>query len=162
MTRILTAVLIAFCIFVAYSWYSTRNTDGFDINSQTYEPADVYLPPSQPSNVITPGGPSAPNQLSPKHEVVVIPEEKPFDPQSENYESADMPETLRHPERAFGPGMVNDETSQAVESGTASFAHMATTKAYQTFGPEFAQNGGSFMGEVIANDSSVELSYSSV
>jgi hypothetical protein len=34
-------------------------------------------------------------------------------------------------------------------------------ESYQTFGPEFAQNGGTFLDNgVIANDSSVDMSYS--
>jgi hypothetical protein len=88
-------------------------------------------------------------------------EETPYDTQENTFESAQIPERLRHPERSFSPGYVNDETSTAVASGVASYSAAATRKAEQTFGPEFVQNGGQFMeGGVTANDDSLSVSYS--
>jgi hypothetical protein len=161
--RIGISILIAFILFAAYSWYTT-NKEGFDINSQSYEEVHVYTPPVEaPSNrVVASGGPSAPNQLPPPGPPVVVSEERPFDPQTPVYESAELPEKLRHPERMFGPGLQNDDVQTAVAAGTASYASQETQKAHQTFGPEFAQNGGLFMGEVMANDTSLKNDYSSV
>ena len=88
-------------------------------------------------------------------------EETPYDTQENTFESAQIPERLRHPERSFSPGYVNDETGTAVASGVASYSAAATRKAEQTFGPEFVQNGAQFMeGGVTANDDSLSVSYS--
>jgi hypothetical protein len=90
---------------------------------------------------------------------VIVQEERPFDPQEQNHESASIPENIRYPERMYGPGLNNDETRTAVTAGIAS---EVTQQSNQIFGPEFAQNGGNFMGEVFANDTSVETNYSAI
>ena len=161
--KIFTAVLLAVLAYAAYSWWSTRSVDPFDINSQQYAEATAQAPPVEASltRVVSPGGPGAPNQKAPTSEAVYMPEETPYDPQAQPYESATIPERLRHPERMFGPGLVNEDTDTAVAAGTASYATQKTMESYQTFGPEFAQNGGAFLENgVVANDSSVDLSYS--
>ncbi len=164
--RILTAVFITLVLYGIYSWWSTRNYDGFDINSQQYQPAEVYYPKVEApvDRVVAPSGPASPAQAPPRQmPTMVMPEERPYDPQAENYESAEMPERLRHPERMFGPGIVGDQVTNAVASGIASEAQQVTENAYQTFGPEFATNGGSFLENgVMANDSDMPTSYSSV
>lgn len=165
--RIVAAVVLAFLLFAAYSWYTTKGTyDGFmDLNKQHYAPAEVEEPPVEASltRIVSPGGPSAPNQRPPRDiSATVAMDERPFDPQDDTYESAEIPERLRHPERMFGPGLENTTTDDAVAAGTASYAQQATDQAYQTFGPEFAQNGGTFMDGIIANDTSINQSYSSV
>jgi hypothetical protein len=161
--RILVAVLITVIIYAIYSWYSTPiDSFAIDINSQYYAEAETTEPPIEASltRVVAPAGPSPPNQASPEPPVR-MPEESPFDPQEQSYESSDIPERLRHPERMFGPGLVNDQTSVASESGIASQAHVVTQNSFQQFGPELAQNGGSFLdGGVIANDSTLPTSYS--
>jgi hypothetical protein len=159
--RVVSAVLLAFLIFAVYSWYTTRSQDeGFDINSQQYEPAPPeHVPVQMPVQVVAPAGPSSPTQLSRKPPTVVQ-DERPFDPQEQDYESADHPERLRHPERMFGPGIMNDSVEPV--PGVASYASQVTEDAHQTFGPEFAQNGGNFMGDVAANDTSLKTGYSSV
>lgn len=98
--------------------------------------------------------------LQPKVRVSPPKEEVPFDKDESTYESAQIPERLRHPERSFSPGFVNDETGTAVASGVASYSAGVTRKAEQAFGPEFVQNGGQFMGGVTANDDSLAVSYS--
>jgi hypothetical protein len=156
-SRIVVAVLLAFITFAVYSWWSTRNHDGFH--------GLVSLENEEPSQgLVAPAGPAAPAQAPPREApAVIMPEETPFDPQAEVHEDASMPDRLRHPDRAFGPGLVNEDTEAAVAAGTASYASEKTGEAYQTFGPEFAQNGGMFMENgVSANDVSVDQSYSSV
>ena len=165
--RIVAAVVLSFLLFAVYSWFTTRGTyDGFmDLNKQQYESAIVEEPPVEASltRIVSPGGPSAPNQRPSRQSTAsVAMDERPFDPQEENYESAELPERLRHPERMFSPGLDNTTTEDAVAAGTASYAQQATDQAYQVFSPEFAQNGGTFMDGIVANDISVNQSYSSV
>jgi len=164
-TRITVAVVTAFVIYALYSWYSIPQYDGFDINSQKYSepnlPAPVPLPVREPAPMAA-GGPNSPGQQAPNQRVVV-PEEEPYDPQDQTYESADHPERLRHPERLYGPGLEQDDSVTAVESGIASKSYQQTMNAYQSFGPEFAQNGGAFMENgVVANDTLMNSEYSSV
>ena len=159
--RVVTSVAVAFLIFALYSWYTTRTqNEGFDINSQQYAEAPPPSPVAiSPERIVAPAGPGAPSQLS-KKSVVIVQDEKPYDPQDKGYESADLPERLRHPERMFGPGITNDGTEPT--EGVASYASQVTEDAHQTFGPEFAQNGGNFMSGVMANDTSLKTDYSSV
>ena len=157
--RIVSSVLAALVIFAVYSWYTTQ-TEGFDINSQVYEQPEPPLPVIRlPELQVAPAGPNSPNQLS-KKGPVVIQEERPFDPQEQDHESADIPQRLRNPERMFGPGLVNEATEPV--DGIANYASRVTEDAHQVFGPEFAQNGGDFMSGVMANDTSMKTDYSSV
>jgi hypothetical protein len=163
--RIVTAVFITLVLFAIYSWYSTRITpEGFDINSQQYAPAEIYHPAQVvEERAVIPGGPNTPNQLAaPTAPPVIMREETPYDPLAETHESSEIPERLRHPERMFSPGLVNEDTQTAVAAGTASYASQVTQDARQVFGPEFAQNGGDFMDGVMANDLTLKNEYSSV
>ena len=163
-SKVLISVFIALILFGIYSWYTTRNNDGFYPENQDYAPAEVQkvLVEVPEDRVIASSGPNPPNQES-RALPQIMSEESPFDPQDKGYESAELPERLRHPERMFSPGMVNDETQDAIASGVASNAQQVTNSAYQTFGPEFATNGGSFLDNgVMANDSDMPTSYSSV
>lgn len=164
-TRITLAVVVAFLVYAVYSWYSIPQYDGFDINIQKYSEPNLPLPPLTahiPSRVISPAGPNSPGQKAP-NETIVVPNEEPYDPQEQSYESAEHPERLRHPERLYGPGLEQDDSVTAVESGIASNSYQQTMNAYQSFGPEFAQNGGAFMENgVVANDVSLNSDYSSV
>jgi hypothetical protein len=162
--RIATAVGIAFVLFAIYSWWTASTVDGFALMSQHYETAQTFAPPVEASKtrVISPGGPNAPNQRPPSNTTVIMPEEEPYDPMEQSHESSAIPERLRHPERMFGPGLEHTDTETAVAAGTASMSHDATMNAYQTFGPEFAQNGGLFMEGIAANDTTLPTSYSSV
>ena len=167
-TRVTLAVVVAFLAYALYSWYSIPQYDGFDINTQKYSEPNLSTPQPQPlpsakeERTITPAGPNAPGQQAP-NERVIVPEEEAFDPQADSFESAEHPERLRHPERLYGPGLEQDDSVTAVESGIASKSFQQTMNAYQSFGPEFAQNGGAFMENgVVANDTSLNSEYSSV
>jgi len=157
-TRITLAVVAAFLVYAMYSWYSIPQYDGFDIKNE----AHCSEPVMPQERIITPAGPGSPGQKAP-NERVILPEEEAFDPQADSYESAEHPERLRHPERLYGPGLEQDDNVTAVESGIASKSFQQTMNAYQSFGPEFAQNGGAFMENgVVANDTSLNSEYSSV
>ncbi len=164
--RIIIAVTVVVVLFGLYSWWTY---EGFDINSQTYGSAPIIKQAPEPmlegdNRQVTSGGPHTPNQAAPKDMPTYIqPEERPFDPQDQPYETADLPERLRHPERVYSPGLINETTEDAVASGIANNAQQITSHAYQTFGPEFATNGGAFLdGGIMANDNELPTSYSSV
>lgn len=160
MNKITIAVVVAFLIYTFYSWYSIPQYDGFDIHESVLPHAKA--PPLEASPALAPplrASPAPEPKQSLRPEMA---EEEPYDPQEQTYESADHPDRLRRPERAYGPGLEQDDTMRAVESGIASNSHEKTMNAYQTFGPEFAQNGGSFMDGVMANDTALNDEYSSV
>jgi hypothetical protein len=161
-TKITTAVVLAFVLYALYSWFSIPKYDGFDINVQQYQTVHPSPKPVSPTHVVAAGGPNTPSAAPPSTATFVPPEE-PYDPQEQPYESADHPDRLRYPERLYGPGLEQDDQTRAVESGIASNSHQKTMDAYQSFGPEFAQNGGSFMENgVMANDTALNSEYSSV
>lgn len=165
--RVVYAVVLAVILFGMYSWFSTRQgVDPF----VSYEPATASIIKTEPVEVdsseraVAPGGPASPAQAPPRSlPAHIAPEEEPYDPDEKGYESAQIPERLRHPERSFGPAVVAENTDHAIQSGIASQAAQVTTQAYQMFGPEMAQNGGSFLDNgVMANDGDIQSSYSSV
>lgn len=165
--RILIAVIITIVLYAVWSWWSVRSEEGFapfNINSQEYASELPESPPIEAKldRIIAPSGPASPSQAPPPDKSAsVVPPESPYDPQSQSFESAELPERLRHPERLYGPGLVNEDSHAAVDSGIANAAAI-TDKQFQSFGPEFAQNGGFFMDNILANDTSVPSSYSSV
>jgi len=177
--RVVVAILAAVLVYAAFSWKSVKqeekqspfSMEGYRpasrVIQQTFEPALVQAPQeADEMYAMVGGGPNAPSVGPPpatRQQIVHVTPEQPHDPSEKQYESAEVPERLRYPEKAYGPGIVNDEQRNAVESGIASDAHQITTKAYQTFGPEFVQNGGIFMGNgVMANDVEVPSNYSSI
>lgn len=175
--RVVYAVVLAIILFGVYSWFTTRNgvldpfvSAAIDVDRQMYEPATAsnnkakIVEVDSSGREVAPGGPASPAQAPPRSlPAFIAPDEQPYDPQEKGYESAQIPERLRHPERSFGPAVVADNTDHAIQSGIASQATQVTTQAYQQFGPEMAQNGGSFLDNgVMANDVDVQSSYSSV
>jgi hypothetical protein len=63
------------------------------------------------------------------------------------------------PELSFGPGVENRGVKNGPASGIAS-AKGVTSES--PFSPEFAQNGGIFMGSVTANDLTKDDRYAEV
>lgn len=106
-------------------------------------------PPQEP-RTISPGGPNPPNVVaSPEVPPTLSPDAKPSDPYDDLNMEAPIHDSMRHPERSFGPGIENTDTRRMRAAGTgSSMTHPSETP----FSPEFAQNGGGFMGEVFAND----------
>lgn len=105
--------------------------------------------PAGPERTVQPGGPTTPNARPPPMIPRVSPDAAPLDPYDNQNSAAPIEDTMRYPERSFGPGTVNDGTNRATAAGQAS---TAVSAAVSTFSPEFAQNGGSVMGGVFAND----------
>ena len=118
--------------------------------------APVYAPRD-----IASSGPNAPDTAAPSKETVIYGEPQATDPYREQQESSDIPENLRHPERAFRPPPANDMTSLAVQSGVASHTTQASNDNAQTFQTEIIQGGGEFMPGIFANDTYNDASFSS-
>jgi hypothetical protein len=111
-------------------------------------PAPIAAVSPEPPQVTMPAGPNPPSAAPPK-KVTFAPETQPRDPYDQPEGEQPMRDSLRHPERSFGPGVDNTNTRIAVDAGVASAAE-ATANA--SFSPEFAQNGGEFMSGILAND----------
>lgn len=110
-------------------------------------PAPVVLAdPPQAERTVAPAGPNAPAARAPPAAAKISPEASPVDPYESDNMQAPIKDTLTYPEMSFGPGVDNKATNKGVESGAAS------SLSTSNFSPEYAQNGGSFMGSVFAND----------
>lgn len=111
-------------------------------------PVKVELP--QEERAVAPGGPNPPNAMPPAGTPPSIsPEASPIDPYDDKNMEAPIHDSMRHPELSFGPGVDNSGMNKLATSGTGS-ARVASSES--PFSPDFAQNGGSFMGSVFAND----------
>jgi hypothetical protein len=160
--------LILLVGFVVYVFIRDRI---FDVPSAEVpkEPFEVPAPasieirqaPIYPERVVAPSGPNSPNQAPPHEQVVIHREPAPTDPYSEEQESSDIPENLRHPERSFRAPPMNDNVSIATQSGVASRKVQVSSNNTQQFEQEFIQGGGEFMPGIFANDTFDDKSYSS-
>ena len=161
--RVGLAGVLAVVVYGVVSWISLRRESfvNYKLADQSYEHAEPEKAPSPyPVRQVSPGGPAAPATRStgaPR----IVQQEEPNDPSYEGYESSDIPERLRHPEKMFGPGVIGDDTDIAAAAGVASSAEQTTARAFTTFSPEYAQNGGQFMdGGITAYDTDVPNQYS--
>jgi hypothetical protein len=84
------------------------------------------------------------------------PEVMPIDPFQDSNMETPITDSMRHPELSFGPGMDNSGIKKAVASGVMNKGALSSESP---FSPEFAQNGGQFMGTVTANDLSHDDTY---
>jgi len=113
--------------------------------------------PEQEQRTVSPGGPNPPNALSPETAPTISPEAKPIDPYDNKNMEAPIKDSMRNPELSFGPGVVNTGMNKLASSGIGS---ASVTTSESPFSPDFAQNGGSFMGSVFANDLTKDEMYS--
>lgn len=111
---------------------------------------------TEPPRTVAPGGPGAPNAIDASARATISPEVMPIDPYQDSNMEAPIHDSLRHPELSFGPGMDNSGVKKAAASGVM---NKATLSSESPFSPEFAQNGGQFMGDVTANDLSHDDTY---
>ena len=123
------------------------------INTPVIIPAPappVKVDSPQEERTVSPGGPSPPAASVPVDTPPTMsPEAKPIDPYDDRNMEAPIQDSMRHPELSFGPGVDNTSMNQLAVSGVANTRAMS---AESPFSPEFAQNGGQFMGSVFAND----------
>jgi hypothetical protein len=109
----------------------------------------VKADPPQEERVVAPAGPSPPNAQAPAAPATISPEAKPVDPYEDNNMEAPIHDSMRQPELSFGPGMDNSGMNKLATTGVGSDRVVSSESP---FSPDFAQNGGSFMGAVFAND----------
>ena len=118
-------------------------------------PAPAPAPPvkvdaPEEERTVSPGGANPPNARAPEETAPSIsPEAKPIDPYDNTNMEAPIQDSMRQPELSFGPGVDNSGMNKLATSGVGS-ARVASSES--PFSPDFAQNGGSFMGSVFAND----------
>jgi hypothetical protein len=154
--RLYASITIVLALYVGYCLYSQAEKNIVATSVETFVPVQVPVPAAADMALRI----VEQQQQVPVQRVMHVKDEAPFDPSEHVEESAQIPERLRHPERSFSPGYVNDETQNAVASGVASYSADVTARAEQTFGPEFVQNGGQFMEGIVANDDSAAVAYS--
>ena len=140
-------------VFLKAYWNKSSKKEAFQAATVAVAPASVMPAPAtapiaavspEPPQVTMPAGPNPPS-AAPSKKVTFAPETQPRDPYDQPEGEQPMRDSLRHPERSFGPGVDNTDTRIAVDAGVAS-------KNGGMFSPEFAQNGGEFMEGIGAND----------
>ncbi len=150
--------------FAVYSLLRDRLFDSVDMEpflghapvlSPAPAPVLIRQAPVYPEREITPSGPSPPSQAPPVEEMVVYGPPQASDPYQGEQESSAIPETLRHPERAYRPAPAQQHTGIAQQAGLAS--PVSSGPAMST---EMIQNGGEFMSGVFANDSFEDTAFS--
>jgi hypothetical protein len=114
----------------------------------------VAVPVSaEPPRIVAPAGPNPPNASGPTKKVSFSPEAEPTDPYDDVNGETPMRDSMRRPERSFGPGLENTGTNLSVDAGISS---RSVENAVGSFSPEFAQNGGDFMKGIGANDMTMD------
>jgi hypothetical protein len=121
---------------------------------------EIRQAPLYPERTIASSGPNPPNQNSTLGEKTIYSDPTPRDPYYEKEDSSDIPEHLRHPENAFRPPPLNNNTSIAVQSGIASQQLQVSSDGSQQFQQEMIQGGGEFMPGIFANDTFNDASFS--
>lgn len=157
--RLTLAIGLAAVAFLAYLIYNSyRTKEAFEVPA----PAPLILQPiPEPPRTVAPAGPSPPNQSPPEDMPAVrLPAPDDSDPYDETYGSSDLQDNMRYPERLFSPAPKPTNTSLAVGADLASYHEQTVSAAIQTFKPELAQNGGSFMEGIFANDTTSSPNYS--
>lgn len=163
--KVLNVIAIASLLFVGYlmlkayrpQWFNfSWNAESFNqkkvvaaapVPPIVLAPAPVVMAdPPQPERTVAPSGPNAPSARAPEAPARISPEAGPIDPYESDHMQAPIRDTVTHPELSFGPGVDNNSVKRGVESGAASVV------SNSSFSPDYAQNGGSFMGSVFAND----------
>ena len=149
--RLILGVILAIAAYFVIQYFSTEGYTNYDMVIET--PAQgpyVREPVERGSYSVSSSGPNPPNAEAPRNMPKTrSPPPEASDPYSESAEDADAPERLRHPERSFSPGIIPEQTSINEGAGLAANP-VSSPQAFQTFSPDFVQNGGSFFGTVSA------------
>ena len=156
----LAILAVIFIVYLGIVYWKSKTSVVFASEKEGFVVQTPALPVTEGYEPTVPGGPSTPSQAPPLREVIYQPEEGPRDPNAEHYESSDMPERLRHPERSFRPAPGNTETDMAMAAGIAGKPDPSQLQQAQMFNLEMAQNGGEIMPSIFANDTMAPTNYS--
>jgi hypothetical protein len=151
--RISIGILLALAAVLVIRYFSNETFTNWDSIVSIPAPAPpIREPPTQGDMDVAGGGPNPPNAAAPRMmKAQRLPPPEASDPLAETVENADAPETLRHPERSFSPGIVPEQTQIAVDAGLAGPV-ASSSQAFQQFSPDYVQNGGVLFGSVSANE----------
>jgi hypothetical protein len=144
--KVLLAIAISSLVFVGYLMVKAYRPQWFKMEPFRAPASVVHRDPVEPPRTVAPSGPNPPSVRAEPAPPKVAPEATPVDPSDSLHMETPVKDTVTHPELSFGPGPDAAATLASSHSGVAS------THSVSTFSPEFAQNGGSFMGSVFAND----------
>lgn len=152
--RISIGIVLALSAYFVVRYFSSETFTNWDSVVSTPASAPIIRePPTRGEMVVAPGGPNPPNVAAPRMmKTVRIAPPEASDPMAESLEDANAPETLRHPERSFSPGVVPEQTQIAADAGLAGPV-ANSPQAFQQFSPDYVQNGGVLFGNVSANES---------
>lgn len=151
--RLLLGFILAVSAYFISKAFSTESFVNWDNTIETPGPAPIIRePPTRGNLIVAPGGPNPPN-AAPSHRAPLTrsPPAEASDPYAETAEDANAPEQLRHPERSFSPGIIPEQTAINEEANLAG-PPVASSQAFQSFSPEFIQNGGKWFGNVSAQE----------
>lgn len=141
-------ILIGFAIYTFFTSGVTSTLEQQRPIIQQYQQEEKPLVQQQPQQ------PQQPQQ----HRQIVEQHDEP-----QQYDNHEMPQkmagemdTMRHPEYMFRPAPENNNVNIAAESGSASMISQM-----QQYRPDFVQNGGEFMDNVIPASAMDDMSFSS-
>lgn len=165
--------IVGFCIYTfcklkifPSSVSELQSKEGFD--PATIPPERDLIIESAPRTISMPSGPNSPSQaLYAGNETdTTISHKEPeatFGNNSAEYNaSPDAPDSVRHPERSYRPAPANSQTHIMKESGIGSSVQNISPQNYQSYSTDTIQNSGEFMGGVFANDTTSDMSYSTL
>lgn len=155
-------LIIGFAVYFVFSDYIFPDSNDTFIHTSTPANAGIEIrqAPLYPPRQVSSSGPHSPQQGSQEDGVDVYAAPDPKDPYAEGQESSEIPENLRHPERAFRPPPANDQRQVAVQAGIASPIHQVSSDQAQMYTQEMIQNGGELMPGIFANDTFNDSAYS--
>lgn len=150
-------VLIVVAYFI-YTYFTEASTD------EAYAalaPAPIITRTEPlPAMKIAAAGPNSPAQMTESTDGSAAAKVQYIDPYFENTADSDMPENITHPENFYGPGIVPESSTLAVEGGTASYRSAPGPQDGQIFTPEQVANGGVYYDDVTPMEHTDGLSYS--
>jgi hypothetical protein len=151
--RLVLGFILAISAYFIARAFSTESFVNWDNVIETPGPSPIIRePPTRGSMIVASGGPNPPNARAPRNMPIErAPPAEASDPYAETAEDANAPEQLRHPERSFSPGIIPSQTT-INEAADLAGPPVASAQAFQTFSPEFVQNGGAWFNNVSAQE----------
>jgi hypothetical protein len=151
--QLVVGFLLAISAYFVVRYFNTDSFTNWDSVAAVPARAPPIEEPIPRGNMaVSSSGPNPPNMAAPSTmPAKVNPPPKASDPYDGTNADANAPEQITHPERNFSPGLVPEQTKPAVYAGIAN-SPAESAQAFQTFNPEFVQNGGVYFGTVSAQE----------